>query len=210
MRKIVLIGAGGHALSVLDSVDRKRVAGFIDEYKVGTIRGFDILGNAVHEIENKEDYIYHIAIGDVPTRSRLYQIIKGLGLEIETIVDKTSTISTFSEKPFSLAVLRARSFLCCHGGYSFSYRGQYTLSDYCISGDTGYVVYNGEYIHCSNANHGTGAHGLLLYHSYIGDQSGKEMFRRRELKRVSVIFALLCIKLSYLFGYGLCRLILEY
>ena len=97
MRKIVLIGAGGHALSVLDSVDRKRVAGFIDEYKVGTIRGFDILGNAVHEIENKEDYIYHIAIGDVPTRSRLYKIIKGLGLEIETIVDKTSTISTFSE-----------------------------------------------------------------------------------------------------------------
>lgn len=130
--------------------------------------------------------------------------------DIDIVEGLESGADDYITKPFSLAVLRARSFLCCHDGYSFSYRGQYTLSDYCISGDTGYVVYNGEYIHCSNANHGTGAHGLLLYHSYIGDQSGKEMFRRRELKRVSVIFALLCIKLSYLFGYGLCRLILEY
>ena len=97
MRKIVLIGAGGHALSVLDSVDRKRVAGFIDEHKFGAIHGFDILGNSIEEIENRNDYIYHIAIGDVPARSRLYRMIKGFGLKVETIVDKTATISNFSE-----------------------------------------------------------------------------------------------------------------
>ena len=67
MEKLIIIGAGGYAKSVLDSVDyfNYEMIGFLDEYKKEKEHlGYPIIANSLDELDQKEKYVYIIAIGN--------------------------------------------------------------------------------------------------------------------------------------------------
>lgn len=95
MEKIILIGAGGHSKSVVDSLDKDqyKVVGFLDENKTGTHLGLPIMGKCVSDIENYLTYKYFVAIGDVSARKMWFEKLKELQLDVINIIDKTAYVS---------------------------------------------------------------------------------------------------------------------
>lgn len=110
-KKILLIGAGGHCLSVLDSllsscqyqdigiVDKKYESNepLADVKK--TIMGVPIIGND-EDLEllfgkgYREAFVTVGSIGDVSLRKSLYQKVNKIGFKMPNIIDKTSVISS--------------------------------------------------------------------------------------------------------------------
>jgi sugar O-acyltransferase (sialic acid O-acetyltransferase NeuD family) len=97
-RKLILIGAGGHSCSVMDSAISSGhvVVGFIDEIATGQHLGIPILGKGLGDIHRCHDYAYHIAIGNCQVRRRWYNILADLGLEVVNIIDPSAIISSYS------------------------------------------------------------------------------------------------------------------
>lgn len=94
-KKLILIGAGGHAKSVVDSIIEEEIelVGFIDENKTGEHFGYPILGKTFSDVENYKDYYYLVSIGDVYFRKAWYERILACGLKTLNIIDKTALIS---------------------------------------------------------------------------------------------------------------------
>jgi len=93
--QIILIGAGGHAKSVIDSIDELRydICGFIDTNKKGYHCGIPILGAELEEIPNYKYYKYFVSIGDVIWRKIWFEKLVNKGLEIINIIDSSAIIS---------------------------------------------------------------------------------------------------------------------
>lgn len=66
--KLILIGAGGYAKSVLDSLDFEKYefCGFIDNFKPegSSHLGYPVLASTVQDFKNRASYSYFISIGD--------------------------------------------------------------------------------------------------------------------------------------------------
>ncbi|WP_439238477.1 acetyltransferase [Lonepinella sp. BR2919] len=97
-KKIVFIGAGGYAKSVLDSLnkDEFEFCGFIDRFKpVGDQHlGYPILAQDIEYFENIEQYCYFICIGNNEYRLDKFLCLRKLGCEIVNIVDKSAIIAS--------------------------------------------------------------------------------------------------------------------
>ncbi len=96
MEQLILIGAGGYAKSVLDSVDKFnfRMVGFLDEYKAsGQHLGYPILGNCLEDIVRPERYVYFISIGSNRERRLWYERLRASGLRLINVIDPTAVIS---------------------------------------------------------------------------------------------------------------------
>lgn len=96
MEKLIVIGAGGYAKSVLDSIDSNKyeLVGFIDEfYTKKEHLGIKIIGHSLDDIENKEDYVYFIAIGNNVKRKIWYDKLINNNLRLINIIDKSAIIS---------------------------------------------------------------------------------------------------------------------
>lgn len=95
MNQLIIIGAGGHSKSVIDSLDfnKFKIVGFIDDNKSGKHFGYKILGNRIEDIDEPNNYSYFIAIGDNTIRELWFNKLKELQLKIINIVDKTAIIS---------------------------------------------------------------------------------------------------------------------
>lgn len=94
--KLILIGAGGFAKSVMDSVDEKKyqIMGFIDDIKSGVHLGLPIFSDNIENFENREEYVYFISIGDNKKRKYWYEKIVENNLKIINVIDKTSILAT--------------------------------------------------------------------------------------------------------------------
>lgn len=94
MKKLIVVGAGGHSKSVCDSIDEScmELCGFIDQHKTGLHLGKPIY-NDVESIPEYKSYSYFVAIGDVDARKSWYERLKGLGLEFVNIIDRTAIIA---------------------------------------------------------------------------------------------------------------------
>lgn len=96
MEHLVLIGAGGYAKSVLDSIDyyNYKLEGFLDEFTNETEHlGIPVIAHSLEEIPNKEKMFYFIAIGNNINRKRWYDILKDNKLRLINIVDRSAIIS---------------------------------------------------------------------------------------------------------------------
>lgn len=95
-KNLILIGAGGFAKSVIDSIDEKKynIFGFIDDIKSGSHLGYPILTNNLNEFEEKDNFCYFIAIGDNLKRTFWYKELVKRNLEIINVVDKTAILSS--------------------------------------------------------------------------------------------------------------------
>ena len=96
MEKLILIGAGGHAESVADSIDTDQyeLVGFIDSNKTGSHMGLPILGKEITVIQNYQSFVYFVSIGDVGYREFWYNRLVNLNLPIINIIDKTALVSS--------------------------------------------------------------------------------------------------------------------
>lgn len=94
-KKLILIGAGGHAKSVIDSIDEDEMEllGFIDEYKAGTHFGYTIFGRNFDDVPDYMECHYFVSIGDARMRKMWYERILKEGLKTVNIIDKTAIIS---------------------------------------------------------------------------------------------------------------------
>lgn len=96
MEKLIVIGAGGYAKSVLDSIDyfNYELIGFIDEFsKEEEHIGYPILANSLDGITNNEKYVYFIAIGNNIKRTIWYDKLVEKKLRIINVVDKSAIVS---------------------------------------------------------------------------------------------------------------------
>lgn len=94
--KLILIGAGGYAKSVIDSInnDEYTFCGFIDENVTKKNHlGYPVFGNSFDSIDNKNEYVYFISIGDNIQRKKWYDKLILENLRLINIIDKTSIVS---------------------------------------------------------------------------------------------------------------------
>lgn len=97
MEKLIIIGAGGFAKSVLDSVDyyNYKIIGFLDEFsKKETHLGYPVLWHALDEIPDAHDYFYFVAIGNNINRKVWFDRLTERKLRLINVVDKSAIIST--------------------------------------------------------------------------------------------------------------------
>jgi len=101
MKDLIIIGAGGYAKSVMDSVDHMnfRMVGYLDDIKSkGTMHiGYPVLGSSIECIEHPEDYVYFIAIGNNRKRKNWFDKIKERNLSLINVIDKSALVSRAAE-----------------------------------------------------------------------------------------------------------------
>lgn len=96
MEKLIIIGAGGYAKSVLDSIDyyNYKIKGFLDEFSQEEEHlGYPILWHSLGEIENPETYFYFIAIGNNERRKKWFDRLIERKLRLINVVDRSAIIS---------------------------------------------------------------------------------------------------------------------
>lgn len=102
MDKIVLVGGGGHAASVLDTLlssNSHNVIGITDS---NAKSGSDLLGihyigddnalQAIYDSGVKNAVIAIGSLGDTSIRRKLYNLVKNIGFNLPTIIDPTAII----------------------------------------------------------------------------------------------------------------------
>ncbi|WP_373767267.1 acetyltransferase [Glaesserella sp.] len=99
-KKVVFIGAGGYAKSVLDSLDTAQFefCGFIDSFKpVGTLHlSFPILAENIESFAERDQYAFFISIGNNEHRLEKFLKLQRFNCEIINVIDKTALISSYS------------------------------------------------------------------------------------------------------------------
>lgn len=96
MKELIIIGAGGFAKSVIDSVklSEYRIVGFLDDYKEEKEHlGYPILGRGLDELDNREQYCYFIAIGNNQKRRNWYEQLMKHNLAVINVVDPSAIVS---------------------------------------------------------------------------------------------------------------------
>ncbi len=96
MERLIIIGAGGYAKSVLDSVDyyNYTVEGFLDEFsQEKELLGRPILWHSLDEIEAPESYVFFIAIGNNAKRKIWFDRLITRKLRLINVVDRSAIIS---------------------------------------------------------------------------------------------------------------------
>ncbi len=96
MEKLILIGAGGYAKSVIDSIDfyNNQIVGFLDEFiERDSHLGYPIIAHSLDQLDRPEDYVYFISIGDNANRKRWFDILTNRHLRIINVIDKSANVS---------------------------------------------------------------------------------------------------------------------
>lgn len=97
MKNLIIVGAGGFAKSVLDSVDHMnfRMVGYIDDVKPkgADHQGFPVLGDSIDCVDSPESYVYFVAIGNNAKRKAWFVKLKDRNLSLINVIDKTALVS---------------------------------------------------------------------------------------------------------------------
>lgn len=103
MKDIILFGIGGHAHSVVDSIEQTgvyHIIGFLDtgEMRGKSYRGYAVLGTddamkRYFDIGVKNAFVTVGYMGHENVRERLYRQLKDVGYELPNIIDNTAVLS---------------------------------------------------------------------------------------------------------------------
>lgn len=104
LEKIILLGCGGHAKSVIDTIEQSgqfEIAGLVDkecteayEYRGHRIIGTDEDLRKIYEEGIRYAFVSVGYMGKGGVRNRLYHTIKEIGYEVPFIADKTAVIAS--------------------------------------------------------------------------------------------------------------------
>lgn len=100
LRPLVIVGAGGHAVSVANVALSAgyTIQCFVDKNKKGLdLLGFSIMGD-IAELGNPDSYSFGIAVGDNAIRERIYNELqaKHENLNFPSLVHASATVSSFA------------------------------------------------------------------------------------------------------------------
>lgn len=96
MERLIVIGAGGYAKSILDSIDyyNYKISGFLDEFATKAEHlGYPVLWHSLNEIKDSQTYFYFIAIGNNERRKIWFDRLIKKNLRLINVVDKSAIIS---------------------------------------------------------------------------------------------------------------------
>lgn len=96
MEKLIIIGAGGYAKSVLDSIDyyNYKIYGFLDECSDKNEHlGYPIVAHKLEDLNDPSKFFYFIAIGNNKRRKLWYDRLKKRKLKLINVVDKSAIVS---------------------------------------------------------------------------------------------------------------------
>lgn len=96
MERLIVIGAGGYAKSVLDSIDyyNYKIKGFLDEFTTEDEHlGYPVMWHSIDEIDAPEKYFYFIAIGNNERRKVWFDRLVNRKLRLINVVDRSAIIS---------------------------------------------------------------------------------------------------------------------
>lgn len=103
MEDIILLGMGGHAHSVIDSIEQAgkyRIIGFLDReemqgrsYKDYSVLGMDADMGRYFEKGVRNAFVTVGFMGDGDIRERLYHQLKDVGYTLPNIIDETAVVS---------------------------------------------------------------------------------------------------------------------
>ncbi len=104
MKKIVLIGGGGHCKSVIDAIESMgefEIVGITDPLDKGTILNIDILGGddllqSIFDSGVRYAFVTLGSVGDPTHRIKLHNMLKSLGFSIPIIIDNTAILSSYT------------------------------------------------------------------------------------------------------------------
>lgn len=104
MKKIVLIGAGGHCKVIIDiikSTDDYEIVGVTDRNINGNVLDIPIIGDdtVLSELYNSGVKYAFVGIGaldNIQIRNNLYEKLKNIGFKLPVLIHKTAIISPFS------------------------------------------------------------------------------------------------------------------
>jgi sugar O-acyltransferase (sialic acid O-acetyltransferase NeuD family) len=96
--KIAIIGAGGHAKEVYQSILHQEAVDTIDGFFVEpefVTEGASLYGLPIKSLEelDTDRHMIHIAVGNIEFRSRMYQNLKEFGFHFANVIDSRSNIS---------------------------------------------------------------------------------------------------------------------
>lgn len=102
MEDIILIGFGGHAKSVIDTIEKQRkyrIIGFTEKDEVLTYRGYSVLGSdeklkELYQNGVKNAFVTIGYLGDSSTRNKIYHELKEIGYTLPVIVDETAVLAS--------------------------------------------------------------------------------------------------------------------
>lgn len=103
MEKIILLGSGGHAHSIVDSIESSGqycICGFLDvtekaheQYKEYKVLGTDDLLQDLFQKGIKNAFISVGYMGNGTVRGKLYERLKAIGFYVPNIIDPTAVIA---------------------------------------------------------------------------------------------------------------------
>ena len=95
MKRLIVYGAGGHAKSVVDSLNKRefKLCGFIDNYKKGIFLNYPIFSADFLDDKDANKYCYFVAIGDNHIRKEVFKSLISKRLDVINIIDSTALIS---------------------------------------------------------------------------------------------------------------------
>lgn len=105
MKKIVLVGAGGHCKVIVDiikSLEEFEIVGITDKFKIGsTLLGIPIIGNdeVLKDLLNKGIEYAFVSVGSIGNlkfRYDLYKKLKEIGFKIPTLIHKNAVVSPYA------------------------------------------------------------------------------------------------------------------
>ena len=96
MRKLLIVGAGGHGAVVANVADEMRIysqIAFLDDGEKDSCLGFSVLGRVKDAAIFVGEYEFFVAIGNGTTRERIMQDLKNQGAVIATLVHPKSVVA---------------------------------------------------------------------------------------------------------------------
>lgn len=104
VEKIILLGCGGHAKSVIDTIEQNgqfEIAGLVDKDCAESYeyRGYQIIGadedlEKIYEEGIRYAFVSVGYMGKGEIRNRLYHTLKKIGYEVPSIIDNTAVIAS--------------------------------------------------------------------------------------------------------------------
>ena len=104
MEKIIIIGAGGFGLEILDLIDqinqnefKYHILGFLDDCKDGNlVPGISIIGTT-KEIDTFYDSLFVIGIANPKIREHFYNLLKSKKFLIPNLIHPTALVSNYAQ-----------------------------------------------------------------------------------------------------------------
>lgn len=103
MEDIILLGAGGHAKSVVDCIERQgiyKIAGFLDKEMCGHIcyKGYEVIGGdddlpMLYQQGICNAFVTVGFLGQSTVRNRLYNRLKQTGFCLPNIIDPSAVVA---------------------------------------------------------------------------------------------------------------------